>query len=71
LTEAYAADLERLRQLTGLPIKELSLNCVPRDLRRDTSTELIEMCARSNQMDAHLFHLAVLIHDAQAPESLV
>jgi hypothetical protein len=70
LTESYAADLAVLRDLTGLAIPELNVHRTDRAGRRQIDRKVIETCARSNQMDAYLYHLAALIHDDQAPARL-
>jgi hypothetical protein len=70
LTEAYTTDLARIRELSRLPISELRLNRATTNKREDTALRLIELCANANQMDAHLYHLAVMIHDTQQPDLL-
>jgi hypothetical protein len=72
LTESYAADLAKIRDLTGLQIDELTINQRPtRQKDGDVATHLIALAARANRMDARLYELAVHIHDAQAPDVLL
>ncbi|HXT70710.1 MAG TPA: hypothetical protein VN700_13190 [Vicinamibacterales bacterium] len=70
LTESYASDVATLRALTGLKIDTLDVNRTDRSGRRQIDRQLIETCARSNQMDAYLYHLATLIHEDQSPCAL-
>jgi hypothetical protein len=71
LTESYATDLARLRDLTRLTIPERRSNrSLQPPERAEAPPAIIEACAGNNRMDQLLYHVAALMRESQSPAPL-